>query len=223
MSVRRYLTDPKEKYICDLLFKTSLFVRHMLDISKMTNRIKPECLQADMFFWFPGSGFKKVKDVVAGWLKDFPDDYEAICKDQKCNKQDELYIRINEKCPPGLLLSQNLLMMHFLSVNINTIIDKMRLLNDKQLIRLKNICDFDFKFEGVYCDKHHQLSILQYVAIGGEGMQKFFDKIRKVCDDRLKFYMAISTLKRRWLYTYYNPCHERGQRHINKMFEECCS
>lgn len=33
--------------------------------------------------------------------------------------------------------------------------------------------------------------------------------------------MAISTIKRRFAYTYWNPEHPRGQRHIEKMYQEC--
>jgi len=55
---------------------------------------------------------------------------------------------------------------------------------------------------------------------------KIEKEIRSLIDSAMvkynKLFTAVSTLKRRFAHTYWNPEHPRGKRHINKMFEECC-
>lgn len=53
------------------------------------------------------------------------------------------------------------------------------------------------------------------------GLYVWSIKREKILAPYRKLDMAISTLKRKFLYTYWNPRHPRGQRHIEKMYQEC--
>jgi len=212
---RRTIGSMCDKYNCNALFTSARVISLLMKLKVFPERYNIP--SGDIFLALMPDYIEKVTRIMDDWNEDFPGDYESICKSLENNKQDELYIRFYEKSALGGLLADNIDMLYQIlnSVLMFKITDKLYLLTYEELQTLKTLTKFKFDYKvGTFARTHFLDKI--------KNINEDFEILHRYCDVWLKLHFAVSTIKRRFAHTYWNPRTARGQRHINKMFEECC-